>query len=143
MSSYILIHNDVKDKKWWNHLITACAVIGEPFEIHCWTDEKTQTKLALEYGKRMTSTWRDGTVIRGIITKEFISFLTQMDKPMDTEVYNKMTPFFTIILGSQLQSEHYGTEIILSRTVRERYPYIGRILSELESCAVVHRNVRG
>lgn len=141
MSSYITIHNDVDSKLWWNDLIRACAVMGETFEIHCWSDEKVETELALDFGKRASSTWQGGTVIRGTITKEFLTFLTKMPKPEDTFVYNKMTPFFTIVLGNRLHSEHYGTEIILSRVDKASQPTIDRILKDLAPMASIHRNL--
>ena len=35
MSSHILVDKTKKDKQWWKELVRTCAVIGEPFEIHC------------------------------------------------------------------------------------------------------------
>ena len=31
-------------------------------------------------------------------------------KPTDTEIYNKMTPFFNVFLDDRFQSSHYGIE---------------------------------
>ena len=114
MSSYILVHRKDVDKRWWNDLVKACAVVGDTFEIHCWSDETAETMAALKYGHKVTSSWSGGTVIRGRITREFLSFLTEAKKPTDTEIYNKMTPVFTIVFGNKLHSEHYGTEIMIS-----------------------------
>ena len=142
MSSYILVGHNYPNKKWWNDIIKACAVVGDVFEIHCWSDERTEINAALQFGHKVTSTWLGGTVIRGQITKEFLSFLTESGKPQDTDIYNKMTPFFTIILGNKLHSEHYGTEIIISCVIREKEASVNRILDQMEDVAVVHRNVR-
>lgn len=142
MSSYILIDTTVEDNTWWKDLIQACAVLGDVFEIHCWSDESDAAKLALRYGRKVTSTWRDGTVILGTITKEFLSYLTRMPKPSDTEIYNKMTPFFTIRLGGRLYSEHYGTEVIISKVPEKQEPCVDRILNRVERCGTVHRNVQ-
>ena len=142
MSSYILVGQNYPDKKWWNEIVRACAIVGDPFEIHCWSDESTEVKAALQFGHKVTSTWREGTVIRGRITKEFLNFLTEAQKPKDTDIYNKMTPFFTIIFGNTLHSEHYGTEIIISWVIRERERSIDRILDQMEDVATVHRNIR-
>lgn len=142
MSSYILLGHDHPEKRWWDELVKTCAVIGEPFEIHCWSDERAETKAALQFGHKATSTWRDGTVIQGRITKEFLSFLTDSHKPQDTDIYNKMTPFFTIIFGNKLHSEHYGTEIIISRVTPEKERSVSRLLDQLERVAIVHRNIR-
>lgn len=141
MSSYILIDRRCMEKKWWNEIVRVCAVVGDPFEIHCWSDESAEVKAALQFGHKVTSTWRDGTVIQGRITKEFLSYLTESVKPEDTEIYNKMTPFFTIIFGNKLHSEHYGTEIIISKAIREKARSVERILDQMESVAVVHRNI--
>lgn len=142
MSSYILINGSVDDKKWWSDLVKACSVIGDTFEIHCWHDENEAVRLALKYGKKVTSTWRDGTVIIGTITRDFLDYLTAMPKPLDKEPYNKMTPFFTIQFGKALSSEHYGSEIIISRMPEGKREMVERILSKMENCAVVHRNIR-
>ena len=39
--------------------------------------------------------------------------LLGLPKPTDTEIYNKMTPFFNVFLDSNFDSSHYGTEIYL------------------------------
>ena len=142
MSSYILVDRRYMDKKWWNEIVRSCAVVGHPFEIHCWSDERSEVKAALQFGNKVTSTWREGTVIQGRITKEFLSYLIESEKPEDTEIYNKMTPFFTIILGNTLHSDHYGTEIIISRVIREKEISIERLLDQMERIATVHRNIR-
>ena len=98
-------------------------------------------KAALQFGHKVTSTWRDGTVIQGGITKEFLAYLTESRKPEDTEIYNKMTPFFTFIFGNKLHSEHYGTEIIISKAIREKACQVERIQDQMEDVAVVHRNI--
>ena len=141
MSSYILIHRRDVDNRWWNDLVKACAVVGDTFEIHCWYDETAETMAALKYGHEVTSSWSGGTVIRGRITREFLSFLTEAKKPADTEIYNKMTPFFTIVFGNKLHSEHYGTEIIISKVIREKQPAVDRILDQMSEIGTVHRNI--
>ena len=141
MGSYILVGPDVRDKQWWNELILACAVIGEPFEVHCWQDERRETKQIMSYGMEKKGAWQGGFVITGKITREFLQFLTRLPKPEDTLSYNKMTPFFTVRFGDRLSSEHYGTELILSAVPRERQHAVDRILDELESRGTVHRNL--
>ena len=141
MSSYILVGQNYPDKKWWNEIVRACAAVGDPFEIHCWSDESAEVRAAMQFGHKVTSTWRDGTVIQGRITKEFLSYLTESEKPEDTEIYNKMTPFFTIVFGNKLHSEHYGTEIIISKVIREKQPAVDRILDQMSEAGTVHRNI--
>lgn len=142
MSSYILIDRSVDDKNGWSDLIRACAVVGDMFEIHCWSDEKDAVRLALKYGKKITSSWRDGTVIIGTITRDFLDYITEMPKPLDNGPYNKMTPFFTIRFGRTLSSEHYGSEIIISKVPEGRNVVVERVLKKMEGCAMVHRNIR-
>ena len=141
MSSYILVGGKYDDKRWWNDLVRTCAVIGDTFEIHCWSDEKAETMAALKYGHKVKSSWSGGTVICGRITKEFISFLTEAKKPTDTEIYNKMTPFFSIFFGGKLYSEHYGTEVTISKVARENQPTVDRILDQMSDVGTVHRNL--
>ena len=141
MSSYIEVDRNYLDKKWWNEIVKACAIVGDPFEIHCWSDERTETKAALQFGHKVTSSWSGGTVIQGRITKEFLSYLTESKKPQDTEIYNKMTPFFTIVFGNTLHSSHYGTEIVISKAIREKETTVDRIFDRMENSAIVHRNI--
>ena len=84
MSSYILVHRKDVDKRWWNDLVKACAVVGDTFEIHCWSDETAEIMAALRYGQKVKTSWSGGAVIRGRITREFLSFLTEAKKPTDT-----------------------------------------------------------
>ena len=44
------------------------------------------------------------------VTQEFADMLLNMPKPVDIEIYNKMTPFFNVFLDDRFQSCHYGTE---------------------------------
>ncbi len=143
MSSYIqIVDGRYGDKRWWDNLVRACAIVGDTFEIHCWSDEGAEAMAALRFGHRVRTSWSGGTVIQGRITKDFLAFLTEAKKPTDTEIYNKMTPFFTIMFGNQFQSAHYGTEVIVPKVVREKQPVIDRVLDQLTDIAVVHRNIR-
>jgi len=45
------------------------------------------------------------------VTEKFIDYLLSITKPTDTDIYNKMTPFFSIFLDNGFSSEHYGTEL--------------------------------
>lgn len=141
MSSYILVGGNHDDKRWWNDLIRACAAVGETFEIHCWSDEKAEIAAALKFGQKVKHAWSGGTVIRGTVTREFLNFLTDAPKPTDTQAYNKMTPYFTIIFGKHFHSEHYGTEIIISKADRPNQAEIDKILDRMESVGTVHRNL--
>ena len=74
--------------------------------------------MALRYGRLKETGWSYGKVIEGKVTEEMVDFLLSLPKPTDTEVYNKMTPFFSVFLDNGFSSEHYGTE--LNQRERER-----------------------
>ncbi len=95
----------------WKSIMAEKLETAEWFEIHCWSDEAQEIKTALKFGKVKPSSWRGGTIIEGLVTKEFKSHILSTPKPTDTEIYNKMTPFFTIHLSNGFWSEHYGTEL--------------------------------
>lgn len=70
---------------------------------------------ALQYGEIKPSNWKKGTIVEGIVTSDFIRMVFEMPKPMDREIYNKMTPFFSIAFDNCFFSEHYGTEVIIKK----------------------------
>ena len=81
------------------------------FEIHCWNKESKWIALALHYGEKKQTDWAGGTVIYENKTPKFIAMLLRLEKPVDTEIYNKMTPFFSIFFDNGFSSEHYGIEL--------------------------------
>ena len=103
-----------KDKSKWLELITAALKYAKTFEIHCWNEEEEWIEVALKYGTIKESDWKYGKIVAGNVTREFSDMLLSMPKPTDTEIYNKMTPFFSIFLDEyNFQSCHYGTEIYI------------------------------
>ena len=95
----------------WKKIMKEKLSTAKKFEIHCWNEEEQEIKIALKYGTLMEYPWSYGKVIVGDVTEEFKSFILNQPKPTDTEIYNKMTIFFTINLDNTFWSEHYGTEI--------------------------------
>lgn len=95
----------------WRAAVAENAKNAVTFEIHCWNEEKAETALALKYGILKETGWKYGRVISGPVTGPFMDFLLSFPKPADTEVYNKMTPFFSIFFDNGFSSEHYGTEL--------------------------------
>lgn len=95
----------------WRIYMSDALKTAKTFEIHCWAEETECIDLALRYGKQKDTDWRYGKIIAGNVTPEFCAFLLGLPKPNDTELYNKMTPFFTISLDNGFWSEHYGTEL--------------------------------
>ena len=97
----------------WKDIIRSNLQAAKSFEIHCWTEEAEWIELALRYGGLKETDWAYGKVVSGEVTQEFIEMLLQQPKPVDTEIYNKMTPFFSIFLDNGFESSHYGTEVYL------------------------------
>ena len=101
------------DNTKWLAYITAALKDAKTFEIHCWNEESEWIELALRYGTLKDDDWQYGKIITGDVTPEFVRMLLGQPKPTDTEIDNKMTPFFNVFLGDKFQSCHYGTELYL------------------------------
>ena len=98
------------DNTRWRALLGAYLAKVKTFEIHCWIEEAEWIALALKHGVLKEDDWQYGQIITGAVTPEFRELLLGQPKPADTEIYNKMTPFFQIFLDGDFQSCHYGTE---------------------------------
>ncbi|MBQ8390267.1 MAG: hypothetical protein IJX52_04750 [Oscillibacter sp.] len=99
-----------KDNAKWIKLISGYLTTAKVFEIHCWNEEPEWIELALQYGKLKDDDWKYGKIIAGDVTLQFVQMLLSLPKPTDTELDNKMTPFFNVFLDDNFQSCHYGTE---------------------------------
>lgn len=95
----------------WKRIMASELSKSKRFEIHCWNDETMFIDLALQFGKLKNSGWEYGKIIVGEVTTDFTEIVLNYPKPTDTEIYNKMTPFFSIFLDNGFSSEHYGTEL--------------------------------
>ena len=102
------------NSKWLSYIATALDG-AKSFEIHCWNEETECIELALQYGSLKDDDWRHGKIIIGDVTPEFVQMRLDHPKPADTEIYNKMTPFFNVFLDDKFQSCHYGTELYLQK----------------------------
>ncbi len=107
----IHLDSDKATNREWKEIIAEKLKTATSFEIHCWAEEADQIAMLLPFGELKESSWQYGKVIRGRVTPEFTTYLLGLPKPSDTEIYNKMTPFFSIFLDDNFSSEHYGTEI--------------------------------
>ena len=107
-----LDRSEADNSKWLSYITTALDG-AKTFEIHCWTEETEWIELALQYGSLKDDDWRYGKIITGAVTPEFVQMLLGLPKPTDTEIENKMTPFFNVFLDDKFQSCHYGTELYL------------------------------
>ena len=113
MEYNLITFGDEKTNQPWKTLIKDRLKSAKTFEIHCWNEETKQIETALRYGTLKETDWAYGTVICGAVTSEFAEMLLGLPKPSDTEIYNKMTPFFSIFLDNGFSSEHYGTEVYI------------------------------
>jgi len=110
---YVTLDRSETDNRKWLTYIAAAMNDAKTFEIHCWNEETEWIELALQYGKLKDDDWQYGKIIVGNVTPDFAQMLLSQPKPADTEIYNKMTPFFGINLGARFQSCHYGTELYI------------------------------
>ena len=94
----------------WKALVAERLKTAKTFEIHCWNEETEWIQVALQYGELKKTDWKFGKVIAGTVTPTFTEMLLGLPKPTDTEIYNKMTPFFSVFLDNDFDSSHYGTE---------------------------------
>jgi len=111
MREMITFERDEKDDTRWKELLRQYLPTADTFEIHCWSDEGQWIELALRYGREKPGEWQHGAVIEGPVTDAFRAMLLGLPKPKDTELYNKMTPFFNVFLNNGFSSSHYGTEV--------------------------------
>ena len=107
-----LDRSEADNSKWLSY-IKAALDNAKTFEIHCWNEETEWIELALQYGSLKEDDWRHGKIITGDVTPEFVQMLLDQPKPTDTEIENKMTPFFNVFLDDRFQSCHYGTELYI------------------------------
>lgn len=122
------------ERKWWKELFSLYLKEGEPFEIHCWKNEKEEIASARKYGSLEETNWEYGEVIKGILTAEFIQGLLEC-KCTEDDVYEKLTPYFTLQVEG-ICSEHYGTEIYIEKIPKDRETF-QRILDSTASFASV------
>jgi len=99
------------DNARWRSWMEPALASAKTFEIHCWAEEAEWSSFALGYGTVKPSDWKYGTIVEGPVTPEFTAMLLTLPKPSDRDIYNKMTPFFSIFLDNGYESAHYGTEL--------------------------------
>lgn len=109
----ITFDREETDNSKWKALLAERLETAKSFEIHCWNEETEWIERALQYGSLKESNWRHGKIIAGNVTMEFVSMLLELPKPTDTEIYNKMTPFFNLFFDNGFSSSHYGTEVYI------------------------------
>jgi len=116
------------NNKWWKDLFIHYANKGKRFEIRCWDEEIESIDLISKFGKVEKSKTTKEIIITGDITNEFIDLIVKEKMPVDQNIYNKMTQFFTINIDKSYTSAHYGTEIYID----EDEDFAKKILDEVK-----------
>lgn len=109
----LVTFNEYDDNIEWKNFISKYINTAKRFEIHCWNEENEYLEKALKFGTIKNSEWEYGNIVEGDVTDAFIKMILSTPKPTDTELYNKMTPFFNIFLDDNYSSSHYGTEVYI------------------------------
>ena len=122
----------IYNNKWWKDLFIHYASIGESFEIRCWDEEIESIDLISEFGTVEKSKTTKEIIISGNITNKFIDLIVKEKMPVDQNIYNKMTQFFTINIDKAFSSCHYGTEIYID----EDEEYAKKILDKIKNFCV-------
>lgn len=118
----------IDNNKWWKNLFIHYASKGESFEIRCWGEETESIDLIRKFGTVQKSQTTKEIIITGYITNEFIDLIVKEEMPIDQNIYNKMTQFFTINIDKSFSSCHYGTEIYID----EDEEFAKKILDEVK-----------
>ena len=118
----------IDNNKWWKDLFIHYASKGESFEIRCWDEETESIDLIKKFGTVQKSQTTKEIIITGDITSKFIDLIVKEEMPVDQNIYNKMTQFFTINIDKSYTSAHYGTEIYID----EDEDFAKKILDEVK-----------
>ena len=107
-----MIDNSISSQ-WWKKIMEHFVKVGDTFEIRCWREEVAEIEEASLYGTAINDKYE--VSIKGSVTKELLEKLL-IEDPIDKNIYNKMTKYFTIHVENDLcdiWSEHYGTQMVI------------------------------
>lgn len=113
---------------WWKKLIKHFIRIGDELEIRCWKEETVEIQWASLYGKLVEDVYE--VSIRGTVTPELLAELLT-EEPIDKNIYNKMTKYFTINTKNELcnfSSFHYGTEIYINGVSSDDITFFSKMI---------------
>ncbi len=97
----------------WRAIMQRKSAGATTFEIHCWDRDGQWLEQILPFGTYKDVSWDGGKVVTGPVSEELIHTLISLPKPESDEVYDKMTPFFSIFFDNGFSSEHYGAELFV------------------------------
>lgn len=117
---------------WWDKLILKYLNKNNNFEIRCWNKEQKEIKEALYFGKinKTNQIKKYETSIIGTTTNSFKEYILNHKKINKT---NQLTQFFTINLGKNFSSEHYGNQINIRNLSELDIIEIKTIIEPIES----------
>ena len=97
---------------WWKQLMSLFLQVGVPFEIRCWREQTDVMEEVLTFGNLSEEKSTAYEVsITGILTDAVIDHILHETMPNDDE---QMSKFFTINIGENFCSAHYGKEICIN-----------------------------
>ena len=126
------IEDDEQTRLLFQEILRTYLLVGLPFQIRHWKEDKKMVEVALRYGKIIEQSDTE-TVIEGIVTQEMIKEVFDNNK-RDKE-WGK---FFTISVG-KIWSTHYGSELYFSDLSEEEASSIEKMLSPVESYLSIYR----
>ncbi len=124
------IEDDEQTRLLLREILRTYLLVGLPFQIRHWKEDKEMVEVALRYGKMIEQSDTE-TVIEGIVTEEMIKEVFDNNK-RDKE-WGK---FFTISVG-KIWCTHYGSELCFSDLSEEEASAIEKMLSPVE----LHLNI--
>ena len=98
------------DREWLQRLIRHFAKPGADFELHCWNEETEAIRLAQTIAQPLETNWQHGVYFKGRVTQENLPVLTAVQEGEDA------TTFFDIVIHDDLWCQHWGTEIIITKS---------------------------
>jgi len=114
---------------WWKKIIKHFVKINDKFEIRCWKDETNEINQAILYGSLLED--NNEVSIKGNVNHELLNELLCSSEPIDKNLYNKMTRYFTINISNdlcELCSTHYGTELYIDHISDEDKEFFKKIM---------------
>ena len=75
---------------WWQELVKYFVNVGNSLEIRCWKEESEEIQQALQYGNLTEANYE--VSIKGIVTKEFLTFVLELDLSLMDFMKNVLKP---------------------------------------------------
>lgn len=126
------IEDDEETHLLVQEILRTYLLVGLPFQIRHWKEDKEIVEVALRYGKMIEQSDTEA-VIEGIVTQEMIKEV--FDNNKSDKEWGK---FFTISVG-KICCTHYGSELCFSDLSEKEASSIEKMLSPVESYLSIYR----